>query len=191
MGMQAFLVVVHVLAAMGLFAAIGIEAVALGRLRRAERVAEVRPWLGLYETSFRLGGVSMLVILVSGIWVAATVWGHQAWLAAAFIGAVAMGAMAGAVTSRRVRRLRRAIAGEAGPEVSGALRVLLAARPLAFSLRFRVALVVGVVGLMTSKPDALGSTVLLGAAAVVGIVAGMFPASGGARDRVVEGTSAS
>lgn len=188
MGLHSFLVFVHVLAAMGLFAAIGIETVALARLRRAERVAEVRAWLGLYDTSFRLGGISMLVILVSGIWVAATVWGHQAWLAAAFVGAVAMGAMAGALTSRQVRRLRQGIAGETNPEASGALRALLSARALAFSLRFRVAVVVGVVGLMTFKPDALGSTVLLGAAAAVGIVAGILPASGRAQDRVAEST---
>lgn len=183
MSFHSFLVFVHVLGAAGLAAAIGVEAAALGALRRARTPAEAGGWVGVLGLPARIGGPAMLATLASGIWMMATVWGHQPWILAAFVGLVAMGAAGGAVTGRRMRRIRAAIATEAGPELAESFRSLVAGRPLAASLRIRVALGVGILGLMTAKPGAAGSWLILALAAAAGVVAGaLAPSAPSARD---------
>ncbi len=171
------LVFVHLLGAVGLFAAIAVEALLLRRLRAAETAADARASLGLLASTFRGGPAAMAAVLVSGAAMMAMAWGREAWLVAAFVGLVAMGALGGAVSLRRVRRLRAALASEGDPRLSEAFRSELAAGALTASLRLRLAIGVGILALMTFKPGAAGSTLVLAAAAVLGIAAGLPLAS--------------
>lgn len=181
MNQYSLLVFVHVLGAVALFAAAGIEAVALGRLQRADTSAGVRTWLELLQTSGRLGPTGMLALVATGIWMGVTVWGHQWWMFDAFAATIAMGALGGGVTGRRVRRLARALAVGAGPEQSENVRSLLSARSLVLSFRLRVALGVGIVALMTLKPAPLPSAIILAAAVAAGLAAGLLPGAAAAR----------
>ncbi len=167
------LVFLHVLGAVGLFAALAVEGVLLRRLRAADAPADARASLGLLASTFRGGPLAMAVLLVSGMAMMAMAWGREAWLVAAFVGVVAMGALGGAISLRRVRRLRAALASQAGPRLSEALRAELSAGALAASLRLRVAIGVAILALMTFKPGTAGSTLVLAAAAVLGIAAGL------------------
>jgi len=172
MSLYPLLVFLHVLSAMGLFAAIAIEAVALERLRRADAPTGVREGMELLARNERLGGIAMLTLIASGAWMMATTWGHQWWIASAFIGIVGMGVAGGAVSSRRIRRLRAALAAERGPGLSQAFGSLRSSAALVGSSRVRIALGVGIVALMTLKPTGAGTSLLiLGASAVAGMVA--------------------
>ncbi len=128
-----FLVFVHVLGGVGIFAAMGIEAGSPGRLRRAKTPQDARLWLGLLALPERLAPISMVTTLVFGIWMMAAAWGHQPWLARAFIGLAGMGVLGGVVTLRRTRRLRAALAADTGSDVSGALRSVPSGRVLTAS----------------------------------------------------------
>src|SRR6266446_5916689 len=83
MSLYQFLIFIHVLGGVALFVAIGIEAVALGRLRRAETPADARVWLGLFRMPGRLGPTAMLTALASGAWMMKVSWGYQPWIAGA------------------------------------------------------------------------------------------------------------
>jgi hypothetical protein len=187
--LYATLVFTHVVGAAGLFSAIAIEALSLRRLQQAETPADARLWLGVLAVPGRLGPASMLVTVLSGIAVAAMGWRHQAWMVAALVAVIAMGALAGGVTKGRMRILARAIAGESGPRLSGWYRVLLARRALEASLRVRVALGVGILGLMTVKPGTAGSVLLLAGAAAAGALASAVAPTRRARSAAAEGTS--
>ena len=171
MSLYPVLVFLHVLGAMGLFAAIAIEAVALGRLRQTDAPAGVREGMALLARNERLGGIAMLTLIASGAWMMATTWGHQWWIASAFIGIIGMGIAGGAVSSRRIRRLRAALAAERGPGLSQAFTSLQSSAALVASLRVRIALGIGIVALMTLKPTAGTSLLILAAFAVAGLVA--------------------
>ena len=172
MSLYPVLVFLHVLGAMGLFAAIAIEAVALGRLRQTDAPAGVREGMALLARNERLGGIAMLTLIASGAWMMATTWGHQWWIASAFIGIIGMGIAGGAVSSRRIRRLRAALAAERGPGLSQAFTSLQSSAALVASLRVRIALGIGIVALMTLKPTGAGTSLLILAAfAVAGLVA--------------------
>ncbi len=159
----------HVVGAVGLFAAIAVEAVALAGLRRAEAVPDARRWLDLLSSSFRVGPPAMIAILASGIGMMAMSWGHQAWLVAAFVGLAAMGALGGLFSMRHVRRLGAALASAAGPELPDAFRAARDRAAPRASLRLRLAIGAGILALMAFKPGAAGSTLVLAAATLAGV----------------------
>jgi hypothetical protein len=70
----------------------------------------------------------------------------------------------------------------AGPERSETFRSLLSERALVVSLRLRIALGIGIVGLMTMKPDAVVSGVVLAASAAAGLAAGLVPRTARGRE---------
>jgi hypothetical protein len=173
--LYASLLFVHVLGAIALFAAIAVEVVSLASFEMTQDSREARTWLGRLTIPFRLGPPAMLAILLSGIAMMATRWGHQAWLVAAFIGLVAMGAIGGLVSVRGLRRLRAALELETGPALSDAFRSVRSRTSLVASVVLRATLGIGIVALMSFKPDALGSSLVLAAAAVVGLFVGQAP----------------
>jgi hypothetical protein len=109
MSLYSILVFLHILGAVGLFAAIGIETVIVGRLKRADTPAAARIWVGLASLPQRLSSISSLALLVTGIWMTVKLWGHQPWIASAFFAMIVMGATAGIVIGRRVKLLRLAL----------------------------------------------------------------------------------
>ncbi|HEU4366529.1 MAG TPA: hypothetical protein VFT13_13820 [Candidatus Krumholzibacteria bacterium] len=171
MNLYPFLIFLHVVGGVGIFMALGIEVVALGRLRRAETSADARAWMGLMKVSARMGPVSMLTNLATGVWMMVRWWGPQPWLHAAMIAVVAIALIGGIVTRRGMRRLRGALAAESGPDLSGAFGGLRSHHALAASLRVRAALAVGILALMTMKPGIAGSFLALAAAIVAGLLA--------------------
>lgn len=186
MNVYTLLLFVHVLGGVGVYVALGIEAVALERLRRAETAADARVWLQLLALPGRLGPAAMLPALASGMWMAAVTWGHRPWIFGAFLALVAMAVAGGGVTGRVTRRLRAALPGESGAELSSAFRAARSSAALVGSLRVRIALSLGILALMTGKPEAGGSAVILAVAALGGLVASIPPAA----RRALAGTSA-
>ncbi len=172
----ALLVFVHVLGAVGIFAALAVEAVSLGRLRRADKPADVCVWTSGLALPRRLGPVAMMTTLASGIWMMAVAWGHQPWLVDALIGLVAMAA-AGVVTLRRGRQLRLALVTETASELSDTFQSVQSGHGAALtaSLRLRIAIGIGILALMTVKPDATGSWIVLSTMAAAGLIAGIAP----------------
>jgi hypothetical protein len=170
MNSYSLLIFVHVLAATGLFVAMAIEGVSLGRLSKAKTPEAAQEWLRSLAIPARLGPIAMLTAVVSGIWLAVLGSTHEPWTSSALGAVIAMGAVGGVVTNRRVRRLRAALAvGKSLDDVPPPIPV----RALDASLRVRVALGVGILALMTLKPGLAGSLLILAAAAIGGLLAGV------------------
>jgi hypothetical protein len=174
MNVYPLLVFVHVLAAAGIFGAFASEAVSLRTLRIARTPDAAAIAVRLLARAPALGPLAMLASLASGIAMMAMAWGPQPWIVVAFAGVAAAGALGGAVTGRRIRRLHAALAAEGRVEVLEAFRSSRSSAALSASLRVRVALAVGIVGLMTAKPaDYPTAFLVLGAAALGGLVASL------------------
>lgn len=160
------LLFVHVISAMGLFATLGMEALAIGQLRHATDGASGRGALTALASSQRIGGPLALTLLLSGLWLASAFWRWQgAWMGLGFVALIVIGALAGAVTGRLVRRLQRTL--NAGTLSASLLESLPTLRT---SFAMRSAIAVGVVYLMTAKPTSVVSLSVFGAS----IVAGLF-----------------
>ncbi|MEP6764068.1 MAG: hypothetical protein ABJB66_07145 [Gemmatimonadaceae bacterium] len=162
------LLFIHVAAAMAMFMSLGMEVVAFTQLRQVTDDPAMRVSLENFGSSQRVGGAGGLVVVLSGMILATSYWHWRgAWMGLGFVGMIAVGAVGGIMTGRALKRLRQATdGGRAGA-------VLLDVAPaLRRSFAIRIALLFGVVFLMTAKPEppiALGALTL---AAIIGLVLG-------------------
>jgi hypothetical protein len=179
MSLYSIAVFLHVVGALGIFAAIGLEWAGLTNLRRATDIAQVREWVRLLAAPRTIGGPAALLILVTGIYMGVTRWGHQGWIIVALVGMVLVAALGGAIAGRRIPAIVRELQAESGP-VSTTLRRRLHDPALTVSLWVRTALLLGIVFLMSSRPGWGGSLAAMGAALVLGILAAI-PAFGVSR----------
>ena len=161
----------HVLGALGMFAALGIEWTSLRNLSKAADAQEARGWLGLFMVLRRFYPLSFVALLVTGIYMMAVSWGGAPWIAIGLLGLLALPAIAGFMTGRRVRTIGPEL-GESA-ELDASLRARLADPALLLSHRLRVGLAVGIIYLMTVKPGWIGSLVAIAAFTGLGALAGV------------------
>jgi hypothetical protein len=169
----------HVVGALGLFAALGLEWAGLFNLRRASEVGQVREWMRLLGAPRFLGGPAALIILVSGIYMSSTRWGPQGWIIVALAGMVLIALLGAVLSGRRARAIARALPAKDGL-ISTALGRQLHDPVLTLSLRLRVALFVGIIFLMSIRPSTTGALLAMGMAGAIGLVAAV-PAWGTGR----------
>jgi hypothetical protein len=156
---------VHIVGALGLFVALGLEWTSLLLLRRATTSEQVRERLRLASGVPRVSGAALAALLVSGLYLTVTVWGGVAWIAVALAAMVLMAVLGAALSRPRLAAIGRAV--EAGS---------LARLPdplLWLSIHIRLAVALGIVFLMTFKPDLNGSLLIIAVTAVLGLVAAL------------------
>ena len=155
-----------------LFIGYGVEWIVSAFLRGAATTDQVRAWLRVYRTSLPVSGPGLLVLIVSGGYLAqGTGAMKNGWMSASMI-AIFFALIIGFLfILPRVKAIRGAL-----PEGSAALpanaTALLRAPGLPTLIRVRAMLALGIVYLMTAKPDTFAaSLVVLGAAIVLGLLA--------------------
>jgi hypothetical protein len=173
---------VHVIAAFGLFVALGTEWAALQHLSRSRTTGEVKRSLKALGLSRRIGPVALVSTLAAGIYMAtvAQAW-ELGWTRVAMGSIVLVALIGGFVTGRRTAALERLAA--AGGDQPFAEPDRIGDPWLWSSLLTRAAILVGIVVLMTTKPGVLGSIATVTAAIGTGL-ASSVPGWLGARRRV-------
>src|SRR6266511_3753344 len=149
MSLYAIVVFLHIVGALGLFAALALEWASILSLRRATIADHAREWARLLASLRLVGAPALLTILVTGIYMMATRWGGQGWIGVGFGGLVLVAVLGGILTGRRDPILM-------------------------VSLYLRTALALGIVFVMSVKPDTAGALTAMGVALVLGLATG-FP----------------
>lgn len=162
----------HVVGALGLFVALGLEWTSLVYLRRASTAEQAREWLGVLGGTRRLGPASLAAILLSGFYMMATTWGWVGWIIVALAAMVLIAIVGATLTGLRIVAVGRAAAAESGL-LSPALRQRLQDPLLWTSVQIRTAIALGIVFLMTIKPDLIGALATIGLAVVLGLASGL------------------
>ena len=160
--------------------AMGLEWVSVAHVRRAETVEQARDWLGLFGVIRRAGPASLAAILIPGIYMAVTVWGGVGWIVVGFAALLLLPPL-GMINGLRLPAMARDMAGESGP-LPPARRQRLDDPLFLASIQIRTAIAVGIVFLMTVKPDLLGSAIAIVVAIAVGLGFSL-PALSRARER--------
>ena len=173
MSLYTIVLFLHVSGAIGYFVAMGIWLFGLAALRRAQRVEQVRVLTQLVGRLGPLFGISVLLILATGLYMALTAWGlRTGWIAVALISLVLIAPLGTALIEPRRRaidRLARAAPDGALPQ---ALRQRIHDPVLATALQTVTALLLGIVFLMTNKPALLGALLVMAVALVIGLASG-------------------
>ncbi|HEY7021191.1 MAG TPA: hypothetical protein VH349_08740 [Ktedonobacterales bacterium] len=160
---------VHVLGAIGLFCAISLIVAALLQMRRASSPEQVREWIAVAQFAGKSIVFIALVILVPALYMVAISWAFTTpWVMAALIAFILLAVQGATVNGRMLERLA---AEAAKPDFAG-LRAQLMASPLWLAEGARVMLLVGIVYLMTMKPDLISSVVALVSALLLGLLLG-------------------
>lgn len=168
-----FALFVHLLGVVTLFGAIALVETAGVRLRRAASVEHVRLWVGLTRSAAPLFPVALLLVLGSGLFMAADAWTFTTpWVVVAIVGVVVMGGVGGAVQGRRFGAIGTAAASAGDGSVPPHLRKLIAAPALWVSVFAPDAGTLGIIWTMATKPGWTGAIVAVVGMATVGAIAG-------------------
>jgi hypothetical protein len=163
---------VHIVGALGFFVALGVEWMSVRHLRRATTAERVREWMGVAVGVRRLGMASMIALVVSGFFMMAIAQVGAAWVIVAFWALVLLAVLAVALSFRRMAAIGRAAAAETG-SVSPDLYQLLHHPVLWIAIKTRVAMALGIVFLMSLKPDLSGSLLAIGIAIALGLASAL------------------
>jgi hypothetical protein len=158
----------HIVGALGFFIALGLEWMSVRRLRQATNVTQVRDWVMISTGSAKVGMPSMLLLLISGALMTVSAWGAVPWVLVTLGAIVLLIILALGLSRRRIAAIGQAVAEEEGP-LSSTLRQLTHHPLLWLAIQTRVAIALGVVFLMTVKPDLISSLLTIGVAAGIGL----------------------
>jgi hypothetical protein len=167
----------HILGAFGFFIALGVFYASVLGVRRAQTAGSIKLWTGAAAGVSRiLFPVSFLVIVIAGIYMVVTVWGERAqWAGVALLAFIILGVAATVIQGRRMGALGQSAAGESDSAQVTAALWTQAHDPVTWvSVNASAAFAIGIVYLMTLKPDALGSVIALLIALVLGLVFGFL-----------------
>jgi len=162
----------HIVGALGFFVALGVEWLSLRYARHATTAEQVRERISIPNSAHRVAIPSMLMILITGFYMMATVWGHVAWIIVALGALVLLVVLGVGLSGPRMAAIGRALTAENGP-VSPSLLDLLHHPLLWIALQTRVAIALGIVFLMAVKPDLSGSLLTIVIAAILGLASAL------------------
>ena len=161
---------VHVLAALFLASSMSIEMLGLSRMRRVNAVGEAQTWVNVAPRLPAIAGICALVLLLSGGYLTSmmTGWGFG-WPGVA-LGAMFLIAPFASITSKRMRRVRQELL---NPANATAALDRVKDPFLKVSLSVRSWILVGIIALMTTKPDLGISLLTIAISAAVGMLTGL------------------
>src|SRR6266487_726874 len=167
---------VHVIGAIGYFLGMGILLFILLGLRRAQRVEHVRALIHLNELSAPVSAASAVLLLVTGLYLALTAWSLlTSWILVALISLLLMVPTSAALIAPRRSAIVKQLAREApGGELSKALERHIDDPVLATVCTTVLTLLLGLVFLMTTKPNLVGSLIVMAVALLLGLAAGVL-----------------
>jgi hypothetical protein len=163
---------VHIVGALGLFVALGLEWTGLRQIRSGILPQQARAWMGTLKSAHRLGFASMLTAVLTGAYMMVTVWRGAPWLTVVVGSLVLLIALSAALTGPRMAAIGRALA--TGQDLATPIFPGLARHPLLWlSIQTRVAIALGIVFLKVAKPDLGVSLLIIGIAIVLGLTSAL------------------
>jgi hypothetical protein len=162
----------HIVGALGVSVALGLEWIGLSRSRWATVPEEIRTLLGLVISTTRLGFISMMMTVITGVYMVLTVVGWVPWILVV-IGVLMLAmVVARALTAPRMAAIGRVLSTEQG-SVSQISHNLVKDPILWISIQTRAAIVLGIIFLKIATPGLGGSLLTIGVAIVLGIASAL------------------
>jgi hypothetical protein len=167
MTIYSFVLFVHVVSAIGLFIALAAEGAIAFRIRSAQSLEQARFLVRAFQRLRIVAIPSFLGILVGGLYLASK-WGRGTfWIPFALGATLLIMLIGGLITGRRIARLKKLLSSTENDGSPSGIKD----DALLLSYGLRAGLGLGIVFLMTAKPDLLGSLGALVAGCGAGLLA--------------------
>jgi hypothetical protein len=161
---------VHISGVIGYFISSGTWLLGLSILRRARNVEQVRTVASLAAQAGPVSGVSLLFLLMSGLYMAVSAWGFTpGWIIVALVSLVLIAPSSAALIEPRRRAIARLAQETPDGPIPEALERLTHNPVLRIAVQTLAILLLGIVFLMSTKPDLVGSLIVVTVALVVGL----------------------
>jgi protein-S-isoprenylcysteine O-methyltransferase Ste14 len=162
----------HIVGALGVSVALGLEWIGLSQISKATIPDEIRAILRVVKSTTRFGFVSMFSTVITGIYMVLTALGWIPWILVVIGALILVIALTRVLTAPRMATMGQALATEKGL-VSQTFYNLVNDPILWISIQTRVTIILGIVFLKIGKPDLDGSLLTIGIAIVLGIVSAL------------------
>ncbi|MBV9689212.1 MAG: DUF2269 family protein [Ktedonobacteraceae bacterium] len=170
----------HVSGAIGYFAGMGTWLFGFAAMRRAQRVEQVRSLTNLTGQLGPLFGISVLLILVTGLYMAVTAWRFQTgWIPVALVSLVLIAPLSTAFIEPRRRAIARLAQEASDGPLPQALQQRIHDPVLGTALQTVTILLLGIVFLMTNKPALVSSLIVMAVALLLGLASGLLVSRSG------------
>jgi Predicted integral membrane protein (DUF2269) len=171
MTLYSFVLFVHVVSAIGLFVGLALEGFVSLRIRWARDVKEMQFFIRAFDRLRWIFVPSFVGILIGGLYLSSYYGRGTYWIPAALIATLAIMLVGGLITGRNLNQLKKAR--NKADETFETLSVRAKGRLLTVSYGLRFGIALGIVFLMTAKPDLWASV----SALIAGCAAGFFVAA--------------
>lgn len=172
MRLYSVILFIHVLSAIGLFVGLALEGFVSRRIGRARDASQMRFFIRAFDRLRWIFIPSGVGILLGGLYLGSKYGGGTFWIPAALIATLAIILIGGIMTGRQIRKLKKALADPGVP--FDVLSTKAKSPRIALSYGLRTGLAIGIVFLMTAKPDTWVSI----SALIAGCLSGLFIAYG-------------
>ncbi len=175
MNLYTIVLFLHIISAIGVCIGVSVLLLGVALLRRAQRVEQVRSTLAFVMTAFPIAEFSMLLLLAAGFYLALSAWSlGTSWIAVTLVSLLLMIALVAALIRPRMRAI--VMATREIPD--GSFPSQLSKRihdPVLFTvLLIQAVLLLGIVFLMTTKPELANSIIVMVVALVLGLALGVL-----------------
>ena len=158
----------HIVGALGVSVALGLEWIGLSQIRRATVPDEIRAILRIVKSTTRFGFVSMFSTVITGLYMVLTALGWIPWILVVIGALVLVIVLTRVLTAPRMAAIGQALAMEKG-SISQGFYNLLKDPILWISIQTRAAIVLGIIFLKIVKPGVGGSLLTVSVAIVLGV----------------------
>lgn len=163
----------HFVGLVALFVGYGLEWTASSLLRRSATSDHARSWLRIYKLSLPISGPGLLILILSGGYMASVTGSmRQGWISGSLLAIIFALGIGFVFILPRVKRIRAALPGS-NVDLPQTIIARLQDPMIPTLIRVRFLLALGIVYLMTTKPELLSTSlfILLGFV-VVGLLCG-------------------
>jgi hypothetical protein len=175
MNFYALTLFLHIIGALGLFIGMGMEVIILKQLRDAKTNEQAFEGGGLMKKLRTVFLSSTILLLLSGIYLVETSWGWTAWVILGLTLMVVLSVF-GSVSGKKVGMTIAAL-GKPDEFISEEARKKLSNPVILKSLIVRTALSLGIIFMMTLKPDWMGGIITIVVTLILGYLVGL-PSAG-------------
>jgi hypothetical protein len=151
----------HILGMIGFFMALGVYAFGLAALRRARRVEQVRAICRMIFLTDAVAVVGILLLAVAGLSMALTTWNVRiGWIAVAIVSFILIAPIGPLIVEQRLHTIERLAQATAEGPLPDAIARRISDPVLGAALAVLIALLLGIVFLMTTKPVSLAEAII-------------------------------
>ena len=162
----------HIVGALGVSVALGLEWIGLSQIRKVAVPEEIRAMLKVVKSTTRFGFISMLSTVITGIYMVLAALGWVPWILVVIGALLLVIVLTRVLTAPRMAIIGQAIAVEKGA-VSQTFQNLVKDPILWISIQTRVAIVLGIIFLKIATPSLGVSVLTIGVAIVLGIASAL------------------